>query len=461
MAAAPPHAVLKRQIGLGTAIAVLIGSTIGSGIFRSPSGIAEKMPGPGPMLLVWLAAGLLVLCGALTLAEIGSARPQTGGLYVYIREAFGDTAGFLFGWAQLVLIRPAGVGAVAVVFAEYFLNVLGRPPAEGDMLPHYIGAGAIVVVSFLNTIGVVFGAAVQNLTTILKVGGLLTVVILAFAMGLPQSGGHFAPFWPEDSFKLTPFTLAIISVLWAYDGWADVSYVSGEVVNPQRNVPRAILLGTLGIVGVYLLANIAYLCVLDAGQIKSSKLVAADVASALMGPFGLAFVTATVMVSTFGTLNGSMLTAPRIFFAMADDGLFFRPVASVSAKYGTPAVATWLACFLGVGFVLNAKFEHLADFFVTAMIPFYALAIASIFVLRRKNDFEPTVRTPLYPLTPILFIVAMLLVLGSAVWDDVGSLMENGFKEGSKATIGTLLAVVAGLPVYWLTVGRRRKVESD
>lgn len=452
----PHHESLKRQIGLWTAVAVLIGSTIGSGIFRSPSGIAEKMPGPGPMLLVWAFAGLLVLCGALTLAEIGSARPETGGLYVYIRDGFGRLPAFLFGWAQLILIRPAGVGAVAVVFAEYFLNVLGRPPADGDMLPHYVGAAAIIVVSFLNYIGVVFGAAVQNITTILKVGGLLVVVAGAFAVGLPQTGGHFTPLWPEGSFSLTPFALAIISVLWAYDGWADVSYVGGEVVDPQRNVPRAILLGTLGIVLVYMLANIGYLCVLNTGQIQASKLVAADVATYLMGPAGLVFVTATVMVSTFGTLNGSMLTAPRIFFAMADDGLFFRPVASVSPRFGTPAVATWLACILGVGFVLNAKFEHLADFFVTAMIPFYALAIAAVFLLRSRGDYAPTVRTPLFPLTPILFIVAMLLVLGSAVWDDVSSIRDKGLEEGSKATIGTLLAVLAGWPVYALTVGRKR-----
>lgn len=461
MTDAPHHAVLKRQIGLGTAVAVLIGSTIGSGIFRSPSGIAEKMPGPGPMLLVWTLAGLLVLCGALTLAEVGSARPETGGLYAFIRDGFGDTAAFLFGWAQLILIRPAALGAVATVFAEYFLNVLGRPPAENDMLPHYVGAGAIVVVSFLNSIGVVFGAAVQNVTTILKVGGLLVVVGGAFFSGLPQTGGHFTPFWPEGSFSSTPFALAIISVLWAYDGWSDVTYVAGEVTEPERNVPRSILMGTLAIIVVYLLANVGYLCVLNTGAIQASKLVAADVATYLMGPAGLAFVTATVMVSTFGTLNGSMLTAPRIFFAMADDGLFFRPVAAVSERFGTPSVATWLTCVLGVGFVLNAKFESLADFFVTAMIPFYALAIASVFALRKQPDYRPTVRTPLFPLTPILFIVAMTFVLGSAVWDDVSSLTEKGFADGSKATIGTLLVVLAGWPVYLATVGRgRRKMRN-
>lgn len=439
------HHHLARKIGLGTAIAVTVGSTIGSGIFRTPESIADQLPGPLPMLLCWAVAGLLALCGALTLAEVGSAHPETGGLYAFIRDAYGRLPAFLFGWAQLFLIRPAGVGAVAMAFAEYALRAFDIQVAEGSMIPHYIGAAAIVVVSFFNYIGVKFGGGIQSLTTILKVLGLMTIVIMALVTVLPATGGNFTPAWPEGSFSLTPFALALISVLWAYDGWADASYVAGEVVEPRRNVPRALVWGTIGIITVYMLANLAYLSVFPVGVIKDSPLIAADVAEHLMGPMGVVFISVTVMISTFGTLNGSMMTAPRIFFAMADDRLFFRPVAHVSERFETPSVATWLACVLGVGFVLNAKFQHLADIFVTAMIPFYAIAVSSIFLMRKQAGYDPSVRTPLYPVTPILFILAMLFIFGNALWDP----------SSRTATLGVCGGILLGVPVYFATVGRR------
>jgi amino acid transporter len=446
MARPDTHSTLARQIGLGTAVAVVVGSTIGSGIFRTPAGIAESLPGPLPMLLCWAAAGVLALCGALTLAEVGGAHPETGGLYAFIRDGFGRMAAFLFGWSQLVLIRPAALAAVAMAFSEYFLRVLKVTPAEGDWLPALVGAGAIVAVSTVNYLGVVFGGAVQVVTTFLKVAGLLVLVVLAFAVGLPQTGGHFTPLAPEGSFNLSLFGLALVSVLWAYDGWADGSYVAGEIVEPRKNVPRSLVVGTLIIIAVYLLANLAYLSALSIGSISSSPLVAADVANAVMGRWGEVFVSVTVMISTFGTLNGSMLTAPRIFFAMADDRLFFRPVAHVSRRYGTPGVATWLACLLGVTFILVArKFEDLADIFVTAMIPFYALAVGTVFALRKQADYNPSVRTPFYPLTPILFILAMLFIFGNALWDP----------SSRKATLGVLAAILLGLPVYVATFRTR------
>jgi len=438
------HAQLARRIGLGMAVAVTVGSTIGSGIFRTPASIAEYLPGPVPMLLCWIVAGLLALCGALTLAEVGSARPETGGLYAFIRDAFGRLPAFLFGWAQLFLIRPAGVGAVAMAFSEYALRAFDVQVPEGSMIPHYIGAAAIVVVSFFNYIGVRVGGGIQSLTTILKVTGLMVVVLMALAIVLPKTGGNFSPPMPDGSLTVSTFALALISVLWAYDGWADASYVAGEVVEPRRNVPRALIWGTLGIITVYMLANFAYLSVYPVDVIAKSPLIAADVAQHLMGPAGVVFISVTVMISTFGTLNGSMMTAPRIFFAMADDRLFFRPVASVSEKYGTPGVATWLACLLGVGFVLNAKFEHLADIFVTAMIPFYAIAVGTIFYMRRQGDYDPSVRTPLYPLTPILFIAAMLFIFGNALWDPASRL----------ATLGVCGGILLGIPVFYATVGR-------
>lgn len=455
------HHTLARRIGLGTAIAVLVGSTIGSGIFRTPAGIAEKLPGPLPMLLCWIAGGLLALCGALTLAEIGGAHPETGGLYAFIRDAFGRRLAFVFGWSQLIMIRPAALGAVSTAFAEYALRAAGYRSAEGDWTPYFVAAGAILLVSAINYSGVLFGGAVQDLTTILKVLGLMVIVVLALAIALPETGGHFSPAAPTGSFGVSAFALALISILWAYDGWADVSYVAGEVKDPRRSVPRALILGTLGVIAVYLLANVAYLSVFSIDTIKTSQLIAADVAEKLVGGWGVIFVSITVMVSTFGTLNGTMLTSPRIFFAMADDRLFFKPVASVSEKYGTPSVAIWLTCFLGVTFVFVARrFESLADIFVTAMIPFYALAIGGIFALRKQADYNPSVRTPLYPLTPILFILAMLFILGNSLYEETNQMIAMGFEKGGKATYGVLLAILAGIPVYHLTIARK-SVRAD
>jgi amino acid transporter len=354
------------------------------------------------------------------------------------------------------MIRPAALGAVSTAFSEYALRAAGYRPAEGDWTPYFVAAGAIFVVSAINYFGVLIGGAVQDLTTILKVLGLMVIVVLALAIALPETGGHFSPAVPEGSFGVSAFALALISILWAYDGWADLSYVAGEVKDPRRNVPRALILGTLGVIAVYLLANVAYLSVFSIDTIRTSQLIAADVAERLVGGWGVLFVSITVMVSTFGTLNGTMLTSPRIFFAMADDRLFFKPVASVSEKYGTPSVAIWLTCFLGISFVFVARrFESLADIFVTAMIPFYALAIGGIFALRKQADYNPSVRTPLYPLTPILFILAMLFILGNSLYEETNQMIAMGFEKGGKATYGVLLAILAGIPVYHLTIGRK------
>ena len=235
-----------------------------------------------------------------------------------------------------------------------------------------------------------------------------------------------------------------MSVLWAFDGWADLSFVAGEVKDPRRNLPRAIIIGVLAVIVIYILANLAYLAVMPVGEIRTSPLVAADVAQRLIGAPGVVFVAITVMLSTFGTLNATLLTAPRIFFAMADDGLFFRKVASVHPRFGTPYVSILLTTVLGVMFVLLRTFEQLADTFVTAIVPFYALAVGAVFVLRRRAGYEPPFRTPLYPVVPALFILATLFLLGNAILDP----------SSRWGTLGVLGVIVLGIPVYYLTVGR-------
>ena len=434
---------LPRRLGLWSAVAVLVGSTIGSGIFRSPAGIADKLPGPLPLLAIWLTGGLFVLCGALTLAEVAGAFPRTGGVYVFIRESWGRLPAFLFGWSELVIIRAAALGAIATTFSEYFVRVLGYDPrlAPYSRYVHYIAAVAIVLTATFNYVGIKWGSLVQNLTTLAKTGALLLIIILALAIGLPQTGGYFTPAVPAGSFSAGRFGLALVSVLWVYDGWADVSFVGGEVKDPEKNLPRVLIYGTLIIIGLYLLANLAYLAVLPVEQIRQSKLVAADVADKLMGPAGVAFVSVAVMISTFGTLNGSVMTGSRILFTMAADGLLFRPVATVDKRFQTPAVAIGLSAILGVIFVLAGTFERLADTFVTAIVPFYALAVGSVFILRRRSDYRPPFRVPGYPVVPAIFIVATILLLGNAIIDPTSRL----------ATLAVLGVILLGIPIFFLT----------
>jgi len=440
--------VLPRRIGFWTGVAILIGSTIGSGIFRSPAGIADKLPGPLPLLAVWVMGGLFALCGALTLAEAASAYPQTGGVYVFVREAWGRLAGFLFGWSELVMIRAASLGALSTTFSEYFIRVTGNDPSVAPYsgYTHYVAAAAIIVAGATNYFGVRMAGTVQNVTTLAKVGGLLVIVALAFAIGLPSSGGHYTPAVPPGSFSIGAFGLALVSVLWVYDGWADVSFVAGEVEHPQRNLPRILITGTCAIIAIYALANIAYLAVMPIEEMRHSRLVAADVAQRLVGAGGVAFIATVVMISTFGTLNGTMITGPRVLFAMADDGLLFRPMARVHPRFKTPSTSIVVITVIAVAFVLVGTFEQLADAFVTAIVPFYALAVAAVFVFRKRPGYDPPFRVPLYPVVPAIFILSTIFLLANAVID-----------PGSRwATLGVLGGILVGIPVYYATVGRRR-----
>lgn len=448
-ATTPPAApTLQRRLGLWTAISVVIGSTIGSGIFRSPAGIADKLPGPLPMLSVWVVGGIFALCGALTLAEVASALPQTGGIYVFVRDGWGRLAAFLLGWGQLVMIRAASLGAIAITFSEYCHRVLGIDPvAPAHQTQVHVGAAlAILLTGALNIIGVRLGSAVINLTVIAKYGGLMFIVLIAFALGWPSTGGHFTPALPASgSITMSAFGLALVSTLWAFDGWADLSYAAGEVKDPGRVLPRALIGGTLMVVAIYALANVAYLAVMPIEEIRHSKLVAADVAQRLIGPAGVVFVSVTVMLSTFGTLNASLFTTPRIFFAMADDRLFFPAVAKVHPKFETPWVAIALTAVLGAIFVLLQTFEQLADAFVTAFLPFYALAVAAIFRLRGRPGYNPSFKVPGYPVVPLLFV-------GSVIY-----LLANGFVNPASRwmTASVFGVLLTGVPVYYLTVGRR------
>jgi basic amino acid/polyamine antiporter, APA family len=429
---------LVRRLGLWSSIGIVIGITIGGGIFRTPAGIAARVPEPTMMLAVWVIGGLIVLCGALAFAELSASMPETGGMYVYLREGWGRPYAFLYGWSQVVLIRAAALGGISSVFGEYCLRVFGVDPAVRGTWADYLAAGAIAFAATVNILGVQFGALFTGLSTITKFGALALLVVASFLLG-DNTGASWSNLAPTDTpVQAGLFGLALISVLWAYDGFADLSFASGEVKDPQRNLPRAIIYGTLAIIAIYVSANVAYLYMNPIEKVQSSRLVAADTMSALFGQVGVAFISVVVMISTFGSLMGSMLASPRIFFAMADDRLFFRPIAAVHPRFKTPHIAILLAAVLGIGMVMTQTFEQLTDTFVLAMWPFYGLSVAAIYRLRQS---QPHLQRPYkvvgYPFVPAVFVAAAFyLVLNALITDPKWTTIVFG-------------VVLAGLPVYY------------
>lgn len=434
---------LARRLGFWSTLGVVVGLTIGTGIFRTPAAVAGRVADPVLVLAVWVVGGVISLCGALSVAELGAALPQTGGWYVFLREGWGRLAGFLFGWAQLVLIRASAVGALATVFSEYLLRSTGYDRITGPETTHYVAAASIVGCGVLNICGVRLGAFVTGLSAVAKFSALLALVMASFALG-GSAGATMANFAPSGSTTIGLFGLALISALWAYDGFGDVCSAGGEIANPQRTLPRAIVTGTCAIVAIYVGANLAYLYVSPVTRIASSPLVAADTMGALFGRAGVSLISIVVAISAFGALNADMLVGPRYFFAMADDRLFFRRMAAVHPRYGTPWMAIVLAMGLGVLFVLTRTFDQLADTFVLSVWPFYGAAVAGLYRLRRRRPELPRpYMVPGYPFVPGIFLAGVAYLLINALLTDP---MGTGL---------TFAIILAGVPVYYVTLARR------
>ncbi len=431
---------LPRTLGFWSSVALVIGITIGSGIFRSPADIAQRVPSPLLMLGLWAVGGVITLCGALSLAELAAALPQTGGFYAYLREGWGRLAAFLFGWSQLVLIQASGLGAIAIAFSDYSLRTFGVDPVTHPAVDRGLAAGAIAFAASTNIVGVNLGAAIVGVSTTAKFSALVLLVGASLVLG----GAHGASLSHLTTSSGAPIAaggvgLALVSVLWAYDGFGDVSFAGGEVKEPQKNLPRAIIAGTLAIIAIYLLTNLAYLYVMPVEAVGRSPLVAADVMAALFGPVGVVLVSIFVMISTFSSLNGSMLTSPRIFFAMAGDGLFFQGVARIHPRHRTPHVAILLTACMGMALVLNRSFEALASTFVLGAWPFYALGIGAIYRLRRLRPELPRPYKVIgYPVVPAVFILPV-------VWFVVNALVNEPISTGI-----TLAVILAGVPVYYI-----------
>ena len=426
---------MPRSVGLVDAIAVLVGVTIGSGIFRVPATVAAQLHAPGSVILCWVLGGVIALFGALTVAELAGALPRSGGIFAWLLESFGPLPAFLFGWTELAVIRAASLGATSTIFAEY----LGYFVPLGHMQLRYVAATVIVIIGAVNYVGVRRAALVMSVATIAKYAAVMALGLLAFTAAT-GSVSHFTPAW-EGGVQLSLLASALIPVMWTYDGWADLSFMGGEVKNPQRTLPLALILGTVCVMLVYLVINIGFMFVLTLPQMAGSRLIAAAVAEhiPLFGGIGAAVVSAVVLLATFSGLNGTMMTGPRIFFAMAEQGLFFRSVARVSPRFQSPSVAIWLATVLGVLYVLENDFAQLADKFVLGLWPFYALSVAGVFVLRRKRpELERPYRVWGYPVVPILFLLASLGMVGNALWTDP---LNTGV---------TFLIIVAGIPLFYL-----------
>jgi amino acid transporter len=433
-----PSERLPRTLGLWSALSLVVGITIGSGIFRSPAGVASHVMHPALMLALWAAGGLVTLCGALSIAELAAALPESGGFYAYLREGWGRRTAFLFGWSQLVLIRAAALGGVAIVFGEYFLRSAGVDPVTHVLGARALAAAAIVFAAATNIVGINVSAIIVNASSAAKFSALGVLITAALVLGGAHGGALEHLVAPAGA----PVTaggigLAIVSILWAYDGFADLSFVAGEVRQPHKNLPAAIIGGTLAIIAIYVLANLAYVYVLPVDTIAKSPLVAADVMTTIFGPAGASVVSLLVAISTFGSLNAIMLSSPRIFFAMADDGLLFAPLARVHPRFRTPYLAIVLAAGLGSSLVLSQTFETLSNTFVLAIWPFYALSVAAIYRLRAtRPDLARPYKVIGYPLVPAVFILAV-------VWFLVNALVNEPVTTGM-----TFALILAGVPVY-------------
>ena len=440
---APPRPQLSRRLGYWSSIGFVIGMTIGSGIFRTPAQIAARVPDPLMMLAVWALGGAVTLCGALSIAELAASLPQAGGFYVFLREGWGRPTAFVFTWSELVLIRAAGLSGIATVFGEYFLRSFGYDPVLHPAAADYCAVAGIVVATIANVRGVQTGALMTGLTSTAKFAALAAIALTALLFGsrAEASAAHLA--FGQAPVQPGLFGLAFISVLWAYDGFGDLSFLAGEVRDPERTLPRAIVSGTLAIVAIYLTTNAAYLYVLPIDQVAKSPLIAADTMAALIGRTGASFVSIVVAISTFGAVNADLLGAPRIFYAAAEDGLFFRTLGRVHPTYRTPYISILFSALLGIVFVLTGTFEQIADTFVLAIWPFYGLAVAGLYRLRRRTDLARPYRVPGYPVVPAIFVGACVYLVVSAL---IGDPLWTGL---------TLGVVLAGVPVYYLAFGRR------
>jgi len=421
---------LRRDLGLWGAIAIVVGTVIGSGIFLVPRAMVQRVGSPSMVFAVWVFGGLLSLCGALSYAELAAAMPEAGGEYVYLREAYGPLWGFLYGWTQMFVAKSGSIASLAAGFILYLANffpgldgVFYTVPlpigAQGAPLAlHYGQLLAIALILFLggvNYFGVKLGGDIQIIVTGIKVLLIACIVVVGLGLGKAHAA---APAVISHPLTIAGFFAALVAALWAYDGWNNVSMVASEIRRPQRSLPVALIAGTLAVIAIYLAANAAYFHVLTAQQVGSSPRVAADMMRRVVGNWGANGVSVAAMISIFAALNGSILSGARVPYAMARDGLFFAPVARVDAAYHTPGVSILLLTAWSALLVLSGRYEQLFTYVIFASWILYGMTTASVIVLRRKRpDLPRPYKTLGYPVLPVLFVIVAIFLVLSTLFD--------------------------------------------
>ena len=435
----PPTQDLRRVIGFAGGTALIVGITIGSGIFRTPPTIAGLVPNPLVIIGLWTAFGVISICGALALAELSSMLPDAGGAYAFLRAAYGDATAFVFGWLFVLITTPTAVAALATAFAEFLLNVLGVPTDVARV--QVIAIAAIVVLTIANVLGARVGAAVSEVTTLVKVAALAAIILGAFLLG-HGSASHFSE---GGAVERGGLARAVASVIWAYDGWIAVSMIAGEVVAPERLMKRIIITGMLVIVTLYIGANLAYLYMMPVAVMSQQKeAIARTVMTGIAGPTAGVVIMLAIMTSVFGALNGNMLAKPRVAYAMARDGLIFPFLGRIHRRWSTPWAALVIVGAVAIVMVLVLRdFDTLTTYFVVVEWAALIFAVGAVFVLRRKMANVPRpFRTPAYPLVPLLFVTGTIVGLSAILWGQI--------QVGNFSPIYGLLIAAAGFPVHQL-----------
>lgn len=442
---------LKRDLGVWSAAAIVVGTVIGSGIFLVPKSMILDVGTPAMVFGVWVFGGMLSLFGALSYAELSAALPEAGGEYVYLREAYGPFWGFIYGWTQMWVAKSGSIATLATGFFLYLSDFRPELARVWAVVPLPIGeAGkpleitygqllAMVVILFLavvNYFGVKVGGDLQVVVTVVKVGLIAAIIVI----GLTSRHGniaHFGQAVTAHSGGVAGFFAALVAALWAYDGWNNVSMVSSEIRNPQRNLPLALILGTLTVIAIYLLANVAYFYVLSPAEVGANDRVAAEMMARIFKTWGSRAVSVAAMISIFAALNGSILSGSRVPFAIARDGLFFRSVAYIHPKHRTPSVSILALSGWGAVLVLSGKYDQLFTYVIFASVILYGMATASVIVLRFKRpDLERPYRTLGYPFVPILFVAA------------IASLVVSTLIKSPRESLMGLGIIALGIPFY-------------
>lgn len=425
---------LKQRLGYYGLTMIVIGSCIGAGIFKTPSKIVEVLPHSGWVLIVWVIGGVITLTGALTLAEVAGRFPKSGGVYIFLREAYGDLVAFAFGWVMLLVIQTGSMAALALIFADY-MGYFVELSATGKLI---LGMGLIVSLTFFNILGVDKSQKLISLFTTLKILAIACIVLVA-AFASSFTAADFQPALSQNKPDnlVSAILLALIGVLWSFGGWYQASYLAGETKNAQSTVPKALVLGTLVVSIIYILVNWAYMNMLPLNQIANSEALAADALRAL--PNGGLIVASIICISIFGTLSIYTMSAPRIYQVMAEDGVFFNGLSKIHDRFGTPAramivQAIW-ACVLLMAW---GTFHDLISYVAFADLGFMFLAGISVFIFRRRNATSyDGFKVPLYPLVPFIFIAISL------------AFVINTLIEQSKQSLAGLGLLLLGLPIYY------------